>query len=95
MNVKVYTNTLVLIIMLIAGAFIISRINYMYFEKRKTKARHGEAIEESTFKTAKGYAYSLDLGSSIVLIAVIEKNEKVSELKNPLYDLEKVIVRVV
>ncbi|MCI4437187.1 MAG: hypothetical protein JHC33_10320, partial [Ignisphaera sp.] len=48
-----------------------------------------------TFKTAKGYAYSLDLGSSIVLIAVIEKNEKVSESKNHLYDLEKVIVRVV
>jgi hypothetical protein len=80
---------------LIVGAFIISRINYMYFEKRKTKAGHGEAMEESTFKSAKGYAYSLDLGNSIVLIAVIEKGEKVSELKNPLYDLEKVIVRIV
>uniref|UniRef100_A0A7C4FHW9 Uncharacterized protein n=1 Tax=Ignisphaera aggregans TaxID=334771 RepID=A0A7C4FHW9_9CREN len=75
--------SIVLVLTFIAMALIASMVNYMRYESsyRRKKEELPFLNITNVFKhVKKGYAYSVDLGDSVVFIAVVEKDSKSLQL---------------
>jgi uncharacterized membrane protein len=75
--------SIILILIFIVTALTASMINYLRYESshRRKEDAHILNFMNILKYMKKGYAYSVDLGDSIVFIAVMEKNSELTRLR--------------